>query len=98
MPYRPPDPELQSEYEGLLAVAAQQPTPELQTAANDLALRLRSRLIDLATWHAEEGPEYRATAAQCRSLTRIAGAAAHPFLVREFGSGSIPSAAESRTL
>ena len=90
MPYRPADPALQVESAELIAFAAHGITPQLRLAANDLALRLRSRLIDLATWQADSSPEYKGIEALCRRLVEIAGADAHPSLIREFGQ-SIPA-------
>lgn len=86
MPYRPADPALQAEYERLTAELPGDTSPDRRRAASDMALRLRSRMIDLATWQADSGPEYRTLQEQCRRLTAIAAADADPALVREFGS------------
>ena len=81
---------LQAEYTALTADVAQGVTPPVRIAANDLALRLRSRLIDLATWKVDYSPEYNEIEAQCRRLTEIAGTDAHPSLIREFSGTTLP--------
>jgi len=89
MPYLPPDPSLDKEYDEITALSGRTDDPEaLKALANKLALKIRSRCIDLATWQADYSPEYKKREAQCRVLAALAGSAAHPFLVREFGSAS----------
>ena len=84
-PYTAPDPRLDSEYEELLAKLQSSPTDErLRIDANQLALKIRSRCIDLAIWKAEYGPEYSLRIQQCRVLTSFAGSYAHEFLAKEF--------------
>jgi hypothetical protein len=84
-PNTAPDPGLDSEYSELVAKLQSSPTDErLRLAANELALKIRSRCMDLATWKAEYGPEYSLRIQQCRTLTSYAGSYAHEFLVKEF--------------
>jgi hypothetical protein len=84
-PHTSPDPGLNNEYEELLAKLQAAPEDErLMLAANALALKIRSRCIDLATWKAEYGPEYSLRIQQCKTLTSCAGVYAHEFLVKEF--------------
>ena len=88
MSYRPADPELQSAYTQLIDSSAHGITPQMRLAANDLALHLRSRLIDLATWQADYSPEYKEIEAQCGRLTQIAGCDADAFLIHDFDTNN----------
>jgi hypothetical protein len=84
-PYNAPDPSLNNEYEELVATLQAAPADErLMLAANALALKIRSRCIDLATWKVDYGPEYSLRIQQCKTLTSYAGVYAHEFLIREF--------------
>ena len=84
MPYHPPDQALDTEFLELIALAgASSADPLIQERANTLALKIRSRRLDLATWKADGSPEDRKRDAQCRQLTVLAGAKAHPILVAE---------------
>jgi hypothetical protein len=83
--YAAPDPGLDREYEELVAKLQSSPTDEsLKRAANELALKIRSRSMDLTTWKADYSPEYNLRMQQCRTLTAYAGSYAHEFLVKEF--------------
>ena len=86
MPFQSPDPSLDREYEELVRAAERGLNQDwLRERANDLALRIRSRCIDLATWQAEYSSEYKTRESQCRMLTGYAGSSAHPLLAEEFG-------------
>ncbi len=83
--YTAPDPGLDTEYAELFAKLKAAPADErLMLAANTLALKIRRRCMDLATWKAEYGPEYSLRIQQCKTLTSYAGVYAHEFLVKEF--------------
>ena len=56
----------------------------MKMEANKLALRLRSRLMDLATWKADNSPHYFDIEERCRTLTKMAGSFAHQVLVDDF--------------
>lgn len=59
---------------------------DLRIAAAELAYRVRSRMIDLATIRAEYGDEYALRLEQARALVRLAADEADDLLVREFAS------------
>lgn len=65
-------------------------TPEdgaLKSEAADLALRIRSRLIDLAILRADYGSEHQVRLEQCRKLAALAGDALPPDIHRELQAG-----------
>ena len=85
MPYREAPPELDQEFDRLVAALALAPGDEaLQSSAATLARSLRSRCIDLAGWKADLSPEYSQRVTQAAKLTRLAGKQADEVLRREF--------------
>ena len=84
MPYREAPPELDQEFDRLVAALALVPDDDaLQSSAATLARSLRSRCIDLASWKADLSPEYGQRVAQAAKLTWLAGKHADEVLRRE---------------
>ena len=82
-------PDLDREFIALINRYRRNPSDdELGTEAVDLAYRLRSRLIDLATIKADYSPEYEKRTQQARELINLAGHHADELLAREFGSSA----------
>ena len=82
-------PELDREFAALVnRLKKLPPNSELATEAVDLAYRLRSRLIDLATIKADYSPEYQKRTQQAKELLDLAGDYADELLVREFCSSA----------
>lgn len=85
MSYRPISSELDRESRALIeSLSNSEIDDTMRLEANKLALGLRSRLMDLATWKADNSPEYSDIEVRCRTLTRIAGSFAHEKLVEDF--------------
>ncbi len=86
-PFQKADPCLDSDYNSILLQLESNPNDSaLKVKANNLALKIRIRCIDLATWKADSSPEYSHRIAQCTKLTELAGQNAHEILLREFKS------------
>lgn len=86
MPFKPADPRLEQEYEELFALIERgEIEPEAKNRASNLALKLRSRLIDLAVWQMDYSKEATELTRRCKFLTQHAAGAAHPLLQKEFG-------------
>jgi len=86
MPYREAPPELdESIQELVVALSVNAHDAGLQAAAARLVHSVRSRCIDLASWHADSSPEYNLRVSQARQLTKLAREIADELLLQEFG-------------
>jgi len=82
-------PDLDREFTALINRFKRRPSdPDLRTEAVDLAYRLRSRLIDLATIKADYSAEYEKRTQQAKEMVNLAGHHADELLVKEFGSSA----------
>lgn len=79
-------PALDAEYAAIKARLDEHPgDPHIWAEAHVLALKIRSRCIDLATIKADYEPEYQKRVSQASDLVRRIGSTADEKLLREFG-------------
>lgn len=85
MAYPALDPSLELEFLALIEKLNLKSTDSnLKKAASDLALKFRSRLMDLATAQADYSDEYKRLETKLKILLSFAKEYAHPILVREY--------------
>jgi hypothetical protein len=90
MPWRDASPELDQEFERLVAALRRRPnSSSLQRKAANAAYSIRSRCIDLASWQADYSPEYSKRIEQATTLTKLAGEHADETLLHDFGRRNV---------
>ena len=89
MSYTPASPDLLEQYKSVLEdYELNGSTNELKTRENNIALKIRSRLIDLSAWKADNSDEYYLWEKRCSKLVQIADEFAHDYLISEFRNGA----------